>query len=362
MADATMTPAPPLAYVAEGKLYRSGGDGDAQLVDSAFVQAILDRVEKDRQRNDWKADGMAWNLGGRRNPMPGDAAVGEMRRVRFTGVAAGGGDLFYAVDTDHAGGLFHYEPATGYERRLYHRNGLRASDVAHHPTDGTLAFAVRLPDGTSHLSTFTPAGVGRGVRQLTEGDAVDEAPSWAEGEGSRALVFQSAGIARDGAGGRVGLSPYALHWLDLDRNEMTIVAESDDADLLLPRAAADGSLYFVRRPYQPTGVVSPWRLLADVVLFPFRLLRAVAHFLNFFSLMFSRQPLISAGGPPRDGPDARALMLWGAHAGAARRTTDNSSDLIVARRRTCDPMLESPFTVDRPAHNNKIGRRFGRRM
>jgi hypothetical protein len=163
MADATMTPAPPLAYVAEGKLYRSGGDGDAQLVDSAFVQAILDRVEKDRQRNDWKADGMAWNLGGRRNPMPGDAAVGEMRRVRFTGVAAGGGDLFYAVDTDHAGGLFHYEPATGYERRLYHRNGLRASDVAHHPTDGTLAFAVRLPDGTSHLSTFTPAGVGRGT-------------------------------------------------------------------------------------------------------------------------------------------------------------------------------------------------------
>ena len=83
-------------------------------------------------------------------------------------------------------------------------------------------------------------------------------------------------------------------------------------DLLLPRSAADGSLYFVRRPYQPGGAsVSPWRLAVDFVMFPFRLGRAVAHFLNFFSLMFSRQPLISAGGPPRDGPDLRTLNLWG---------------------------------------------------
>jgi hypothetical protein len=27
--------------------------------------------------------------------------------------------------------------------------------------------------------------------------------------------------------------------------------------------------------------------------------------------MFARKPLLTAGGPPKEGPDARVLMLWG---------------------------------------------------
>jgi hypothetical protein len=41
------------------------------------------------------------------------------------------------------------------------------------------------------------------------------------------------------------------------------------------------------------------------------LLRAIAHFLNVFSMMFSKKPLMTAGGPPREGPDQRILMLYG---------------------------------------------------
>lgn len=58
-------------------------------------------------------------------------------------------------------------------------------------------------------------------------------------------------------------------------------------------------------------VVSPWKLGMDIVLFPFRLLRALVHFLDFFSRVFSKQPLITASGPRREGPDARSMMLWG---------------------------------------------------
>ena len=38
-------------------------------------------------------------------------------------------------------------------------------------------------------------------------------------------------------------------------------------------------------------------MLLDTLLFPFRLLRAVFHYLNFFSIMYIRQPLTSASGP-----------------------------------------------------------------
>jgi hypothetical protein len=93
---------------------------------------------------------------------------------------------------------------------------------------------------------------------------------------------------------------------------MDMLVEEDDFDALAPRMTADGTLFFIRRPYQPLGQpVSPLKMATDILLFPFRLLRAIAHFLNFFSIMFSQKPLMTAGGPPKEGPDERFLMLWG---------------------------------------------------
>lgn len=301
---------PAFAYVAEGKLYSQLPGESAKLVESVFVQTILDRVETSRSRNEWKSAGMAWNFA---SSMRGNALAGapaEVRRIRFSGVtAADPREMVYAIDTDYVCGLFHYDLANGYERRLLHRNQFRATDLARHDTDGTLAFTVHSPDGTAHIATMNSAG--RGVTEVTEGDAVDEAPSWAPGAG-KVLLFQSAGVGRARNGVRNSLSPYAIQRLDLENNKMETVLEEQTTDLLLPRMTADGTLFFIRRPYEPLGrSASPAKVLADLLLFPYRLLRAIAHFLNFFSLMFSHKPLMTAGGPPKEGPDERFLMLWG---------------------------------------------------
>ena len=303
---------PAIAYVAEGKLYTQGVTGEPRLVESTFVQNILDRVEKNRERNDWKSGNMSWQLSGRgMNAFGAMAKTGEVRRTHFAGVAAGpsANEVLYSIDTDHACGLFHQELAEGYERRLYHRNQFRASDLARCAESGMLALTVRSPDGTSHLATM--AAEGRGLKEITEGDAVDEAPFWVPG-GNNAILFQSAGVGRNQQGAFTGLSTYAIQKIDIDSGKMETILEEDTNDLLSPRQGADGSLYFIRRPYQPFGnPISPWRMALDVLLFPFRLARAIAHFLNFFSLMFSQKPLMSAGGPPREALDQRILMLYG---------------------------------------------------
>jgi hypothetical protein len=220
-----------------------------------------------------------------------------------------GGNPPHSILRRGGGGLFHYDLANGYERRLYHRNQFRATDLARHDADGTLAFTVHSPDGTAHIATMSSAG--RGIKEMTEGDAVDEAPSWAAGPG-KVILFQSAGVGRGKSGLRNSLSPYAIQRLDLDANKMDMLVEEDDFDALLPRMTAEGTLYFIRRPYLPQGQpVSPWKVLTDLLLFPYRLLRAVAHFLNFFSIMFSQKPLMTSGGPPKEGPDERFLLLWG---------------------------------------------------
>ena len=302
---------PPIAYVSNGKLFMLVSGSDARLVESTFVQGILDRVEKNRQRNEWKDSNMAWQLNRRMNPLALNAQLGELRRVRFAGVTAGpsANEILYAIDTDYACGLFQHELQEGYERRLYHRNQFRACDLARSSQTGMLAFALRSADGTSHIATM--AAEGRGFKTITEGDAIDEAPCWAPG-GENVLLFQSAGVGRNQVGAVTGLSPYAIQKIDLDNGKMETVIEENDTDALMPKLAKDGSLYFVRRPYQPLGAPIPfWRYAVDTLLFPFRLLVAIAGFLNIFSMIFAKKPLMTAGGPESEGPDQRIVMLYG---------------------------------------------------
>ena len=130
-------------------------------------------------------------------------------------------------------------------------------------------------------------------------------PAWAPGGDGQQIVFQSAGIGRNTHGAAVALSSYAIQKVDLDTGKFETLAEDEAYDYLLPRPAADGSLYYIRRPYKPEGhvEVSPWKLALDIVLFPFRLARALALFLNFFSMMWSQ---IGSAGVMKCRPTAEA--------------------------------------------------------
>jgi hypothetical protein len=44
---------------------------------------------------------------------------------------------------------------------------------------------------------------------------------------------------------------------------------------------------------------------------PFRLLHAVFHYLNFFSLVYSKKPLTTACGPDIKGDDLKSVMIRG---------------------------------------------------
>lgn len=315
-----------VAYLAEGKLYLAARGRKPEPIESHFAQEMLDRQERNRQRHDWKQSGMAWNL---TRGMPGIAMPGgSARPIRFACLARardGTDELAYALQTDVVGGLFFWERKTGYERRLFHRANFEAIDLACHPADGTLAVAVRMEDGAVNVAVMKPDG--KGLREVTAGDSTDECPAWAPSpEGKHVLVYQSAGLGRNAQGMLVERGPYALFELDADTGDMKTLLEAEDKDFLSPRVGADGSLYYITRPYQALHQpVSPLKVAKDIVLFPFRLLLAVVHFFDWFSMVFRRKPLLTAGGPPKEGPDARYMMLWGKMVDAEQLHREQSS-------------------------------------
>jgi hypothetical protein len=89
--------------------------------------------------------------------------------------------------------------------------------------------------------------------------------------------------------------------------------EDEAYDYLCPRINKQGDLFFIRRPYEPPFKRSYplHKQVLDIVLFPYRLARAIFHYLNFFSITFSKKPLTTASGPKIEGMDEKSLFLRG---------------------------------------------------
>lgn len=301
---------PTIAYLAGGKLYVKSEGREAQLIESAFAQEMIEDALRRRQKDEWKTRSQTGRIMAGGGLFGGSIVEGETRRIHISGVTHGRrpGELLYALDTDQTGGLFTYDLTEKREQRLYHDHRFQATHLARHPTLPLLAFSKRQDDGTAAIAVINLDT--NELNTATEGDSLDEAPAWVPGDGKR-LVFQSAGVARNQQGALAGIGPYAVQELELDADEMETLAEDTKRDYLLPRMTGDGSLYYLRRPYQGLPRASAWGLLRDIVMLPVALVMALFGFLNFFAMMFSGKPLMTSGGPKREGAEPRHLLLWG---------------------------------------------------
>jgi len=221
--------------------------------------------------------------------------------------------------TDSVSGLFRLDLTTMDEYRLHHESGVMLADPCVHPKEDLVACALRGPGGVAHIAVATSDG--RRLHELTEGDVVDGAPAWVPGE-PRVLVYQSAGVGRDARGFVVDIAPVTVQQLDFDRREIVSLLEDPHADFLAPRCTLDGTLWAMRRPRVRPGRTRPLHVLADTLLFPFRLGRAMLHYLNFFSIRYGGTPLITAGGTEARRADLRRLLMAANMIDAARGVED----------------------------------------
>lgn len=318
------------AYLAAGKLYLKDGQSEPRLVESQFGQSVRDRAVQIRDRNAWKTQGtgaffMSGGMlrGGRHH----DPAA---MPISITGISQGcaPGELVYALDTSEIGGIFRLRNHGAEEQRLLHTADFRMSRLQASLTADRIACVLRQKTGNSCIAVMHPDG--SELAEVTQGDAIDDAPSWVP-RSTDELVFQSAAIGRNQAGFAVGQGPFTIQKLSLTSGEMTTLAEDPSHDFLCPRIAPDGTLYYIRRPYRNTNEKpNIFRSLMDLILLPFRLLFAIFQYLNFFTARYTGKTLTSAGGARQQEADLRQMMIWGnlieAQKGSAQLKEDN--DLV----------------------------------
>ncbi len=114
------------------------------------------------------------------------------------------------------------------EKRVLHREHFNCTDLADHAEEPWLVCSLRFENGTANIGFLTEDA--SELSEVTEGDSVDEAPSWVPG--TSRVIYQSAGLARSSEGFPMGTGPFAVMSLDLDSGDLEVLLQDDRYDFL----------------------------------------------------------------------------------------------------------------------------------
>jgi hypothetical protein len=330
--------------ISDGSLWLMQGDAPAVQVESPFANDAQARAERDRQRQGWKhaprddysgviPANMLWG---------GSRQSATLIAPKFRHVVRGkdADSLFYLVELSASTGLFHYRISDGKELRLFHQAQFRCLGLAYDADRDGFIISCSNRDGTANLAVYDREGTFKGA--ITGGDAIDSAPSCSSRQPG-VVFFQSAGIGRHPQSGHaMALAPSTINRLNYKTGQLDTLLEDRGYDFLAPREDEHGNLYYIRRPYERSGREQATSALKDALLMPWRLLKAIFGWLNFYSWVYGKEPLRSAGGP-KGHPlerDVASLWLHGRMIELGNARADEKGSLVPAswqlRRRSAD--------------------------
>jgi hypothetical protein len=300
--------------IASGELWLHAAGAAPSQIESPFARELIERDQQSRRTTAWKnaprdqQSGMipSASLWGQRGPKSENGVL----TARFEQACRGDDDgtLYYVLAVGETLGLFRRHLAEDREVRLFHRTGWSCNGFAYNPGDKRLIIAARNANGSAHLEVYDDEGTRRGT--ITDGDCVDAAPSLVPGR-SRTIVYQSSGVARHPQSGlMMALAHGCVHLLDYGSGRMEVLLDDPKHDFVAPRMDAHGVLYAIRRPAEKPQRERAGLALKDTLLMPFRLLKAVFGYLNFFTMVYGKEPLRSAGGPRTPELDQDLGKLW----------------------------------------------------
>jgi hypothetical protein len=329
------SPAPTIAYLAQGRVRLKVGAALPVTVDSVYGNSIREKAVRAQQKHSWKAAGNdASPFSG--PVLWGKAAMSEDVPLAVTSICGGreAGGLVYSLESGSLCALLEAGATSAEERRLWNDNRTRVRHLAVSPSTGDLALSILHQNGTANIGIKQTGE--SGIRELTEGDSFDTAPHWVPCDGNR-VVFQSAGIGRNREGQFMALGPFSVQQLEVVSGEMTTLMEHRSFDYLAPKFREDGSLYYIQRPYAQHERVHPLQVLKDVLLFVPRLLFALFQLLNLFSSLLTGKRLNSAGGPKAQQMHLRQMMIWGnlVRAQQAPKVQEEGMDLVPRSWQLC---------------------------
>ena len=275
-----------IIYSSENKIF-SYDEGKKQLTEIPCekITKYRETVRSIQQRKEWKTEGSGAQFIGTSIM---DKISPEELPVRITGLSVYGDELVYGVNLEAVGSIYHrsFDPDDTVEGLVRASNEFLfgSFDIK----EDKLAVCMG-PSMFQHIAVMDMQGR---YDEFTDGDTIEENPSWSATRNG--IYFSTAGYARNEYGSVSATSPRTIAFLDLARKTMSEIVSDNTYDYLHPKEDKSGNLYYIRQPYggeKPQGGIT----FKDVILFPYRLIKGLFGFLNFFTTIFGGESLKSGG-------------------------------------------------------------------
>ena len=278
-------------YVTGGKLF-GAVNGTSKRIPCGAIDNYRHTILEIQRKKEWKTQGTGAHFMGASAPRfeekdinAGVEAVVSVNDER----------LIYASTLERDCAIYAKNPneSADAEEYITRLTNTRIYSMDYDPIDKLIV--VSASDGylEKHLALCNEEKAN--YRMITEGDCVDITPSFSR-KNNNIVYFSSAGFYIDRKRGGAVFSSYAICTYDLILNELQEVLSDEKYDYISPQQTADGELYCIRRVKQQS--LGGGKILLDILLAPFRFLRAVFGWANFFSQRYSGESLVKGKTDP----------------------------------------------------------------
>lgn len=281
-----------------------------RLFESEYIVRYREYIANRKQNDEWKVSGEGARF-------RGDSELYESRYdeqvyAYINGVDWDGEKLVYCFTVNGSSGVYRKDIVSEKAREEHIYSSADTEILSVHENHGLIAVTVRRDDVTSEVGVLD--GRSSELRTLTGGDARDTNVRFSRKNPSE-LLFDSAGVGRTADGSFSGrYAPSVLMRLHRDTLELTELKGDGKHSYVKPKESKTGELYCIRRPNKEKG---NGNIFLDIILFPFRIIKAIFGFLQVFTIIFGNTSLTSAsegGSNPTKGrkTDTRKLFVDGA--------------------------------------------------
>ena len=280
----------PLLYLSNNNLYLLEDNKTTTIPCQAIDQYKKNLVEI-QQRKDWKTKGTGAQFMGAyahndeadlNHIFPTDAVLTSDQKMLYSACLQDGVSI-------NIKSLNNLQDTEGLVLR---KNDFVIQDIAYDESKRRLALSVNTDHYERHICIL-PLDANR-TQYLTEGECQDSNPCF-DPRDTMQLYYDSCGL---GIGEhRIAFSPKEICHLDMGTGELETIVSDPKFDFFKPKMDSLGNLYFIKRPYIRDGYSnSPVTTFKDIIFAPFKIIRAIVGWLDFFTQRYTGESLKTTSG------------------------------------------------------------------
>ena len=300
--------------ISEGSIYRIDS-GKPQQLTCGRIKDYLHAVNEMKKRDEWKTTGKGAQF------MQVQETYYETEGEFLRSLSSDGERLIYGTFIDGVGGLYFKDPETDDETYIFANQTVDPGRVS--CRNGKYIFDAGEGGYERHIGWLNTSN--GSTDQLTEGFTSESCPFISRRDPD--IVYYTAmGYAQNSSGQVVEKSPCAICSYSAKDGSLTDVLSDPAYDYIKASDDAEGNIYCIRRKYEPTR--RSRNVGTDILLFPYRIIKATFGFLSTFSMAFGGEPLRTGGRNPAKNKtaDERELFVEGNMIKAKRIADSDSSD------------------------------------